>query len=295
MKTEDYDILIGREAAHWSAGPRSGDNPQIWDDGKLFEIFYGREYRRLLDQAQERGPRVLELGCGSGGTALALAERGLHVTGIDLSPERIASAAREAGRRGLAGRTTFLTGDLNVIPLPASAFDCVVAHDALHHILELGDLLDRVRRALVPGGRLIVMDFVGMGKSRRVCAAAMFALLPTYRSYRTKWSLRRRLLSFLTSEKGKRRALAEGTAELLHAESPFEEISGPSIRAEIQARFRVGEYFTFCPFWYYLAPKLRLPRALRYPVARTFHALDEAMIRIRPGAGAHIFMTAYND
>jgi ubiquinone/menaquinone biosynthesis C-methylase UbiE len=295
MKREVYDILIGREAAHWSAGARGEDNPQIWDDAKLFEIFFGGAYRRLLGQAEEHGPRVLELGCGSGGTALALAERGLMVTGIDLSPERVAVAARESERMGLAGRTTFLTGDLNVIPLPASSFDCVVAHDALHHILDLGGLLDRVRLALVPGGRLVVMDFVGMGRFRRVCAAAMFALLPTHRSYRSKWALRRRLRSFLTSEKGRRLALAKGTADLLHAESPFEEISGPSIRAEIESRFRVGEYFTFCPFWYYLVPKLRLPRALRYPVARVLHALDGAMIRIRPGAGAYIFMTAYND
>jgi SAM-dependent methyltransferase len=295
MKREEYDILIGREAAHWSARTREGKDPQIWDDEKLFEIFFGREYRHLLRRAEEHGPRVLELGCGSGGTALALAERGLHVTGIDLSPERVEAAAREARRRGLAGKTVFLAGDLNLMPLPASSFECVVAHDALHHILELGDLLDRVRGALVPGGRLVVMDYVGMGTLRRVAAAGLFALLPTYRSYRSKWGLRRRLVSFLSPEARKRRAFAEGSAKLLHAESPFEEISGPSIGAAIASRFRVEEFFTFCPFWYYLAPKLRLPGPLRHPVARTMHALDGAMIRIRPRAGAHIFMTASND
>jgi len=217
------------------------------------------------------------------------------VTGIDLSPERVRAAGREALRRGLADRTEFLSGDLNLMPLPPSSFDCVVAHDALHHILELGDLLDRVRAALVPGGRLVVMDFVGMGSVRRVVAAGLFALLPTYRSYRSKWGLRRRLLSFLTPESRKRKAFAQGSAKLLHAESPFEEISGPSIHAEIASRFRVEEYFTFCPFWYYLAPKLRLPPSWRYPLARTLHALDGAMIRIRPRSGAHILMTAHND
>jgi SAM-dependent methyltransferase len=295
MKRAEYDILIGREAAHWSAVAREGDNPQIWDDERLFEIFFGSEYRHLLRCVEEHGPRVLELGCGNGGTALALAGRGLQVTGIDLSPERVEAARREALRRGLTGKTSFLTGDLNLMPLPVSSFDCVVAHDSLHHILELGALLDRVRGALVPGGRLVVMDYAGMGSLRRLIAAAMFALLPTYRSYRSKWGLRGRLASFLTTERGKRRAFARGSADLLHAGSPFEEISGPSIRVEIESRFHVDEYFTFCPFWYYLAPKLRLPAPWRYPVARSLHALDRAMIRIRPGAGAHIFMTAYND
>jgi SAM-dependent methyltransferase len=295
MKREEYEILIGREAAHWGAVAHEGKDPQIWDDERLFEIFFGSEYRHLLRRVEEHGPRVLELGCGNGGTALALAGRGLHVTGIDLSADRVEAAGRESLRRGLAGRTVFLAGDLNTMPLPASSFDCVVAHDALHHILELGNLLDRVRGALVPGGRLVVMDFVGMGGVRRVVAAALFALLPTYRSYRSKWGLRRRLVPFLTPEGEKRRALAEGSANLLHAESPFEEISGPSIRTEIASRFRVEEFFTFCPFWYYLAPKLRLPGSLRYTVARAFHALDGTMIRIRPRAGAHIFMTASND
>ena len=295
MKREEYDILIGREAAHWGAVAREGDNPQIWDDEKLFEIFFGREYRHLLRRVEEHGPRVLELGCGNGGTALALAERGLHVMGIDLSPDRVDAAVNEARRRGLAERTVFLVGDLNLMPLPASSFECVVAHDALHHILELGNLLDRVRGALVPGGRLIVMDFVGMGTLRRMVAAAMFALLPTYRSYRSKWSLRRRIVQFLTPERRKRESFTEGSGKFLHAESPFEEISGPSIRAAIESRFRIGEFFTFCPFWYYLAPKLRLPGSWRYPVARTLHALDRAMTRIRPRAGAHIFVTASND
>jgi len=315
MKKEEYDILIRREAAHWGGSARARDDlqtspqtgsrtglqsgqetwPQIWEDEKLFEIFFGNEYRHFLRRVEEHGPRVLELGCGNGGTSLALAERGLQVTGIDLSPERVDAARREALRKGLTARTTFLAGDLNLMPLSPSSFDCVVAHDSLHHILELGSLLDRVRGTLVPGGRLVVMDFVGMGKFLKVSAAAMVALLPTYRSYRSKWGLRRRLASFLTSEKHKRMALESGTADRLHSESPFEEISGPSIRAEIESRFRIEEYFTFCPFWYYLAPKLRMPGSVRYTVARTLHALDDAMIRIRPRAGAHIFISARND
>jgi hypothetical protein len=99
----------------------------------------------------------------------------------------------------------------------------------------------------------------------------------------------------MTSERGKRRAIEAGKPDLLHEGSPFEEISGASIRAEIGPRFRIEEFFTFCPFWFYLAPKLRLPTRWRYPVARVLHGLDGALLRIRPGAGAYIFLVARND
>jgi SAM-dependent methyltransferase len=295
MNTGEYDRLIAREAAHWGDVAQDPENPQIWDDPELFEIFFGVEFRMLLGEVQECGSRVLELGCGAGGLALRLAELGKTVTGIDLSPERIRRAGDEARRRGLESRTSFLAGDLNVMPLPGNSFDCVVAHDALHHVLELGGLLDRVRAALIPGGRVIVMDFVGMGPVRKVAAAAMYALLPTHQSYRVKWSLRHRVGAFLASERAKRRAIERGRADRLHAGSPFEEISGRSIPEEIRRRFRVLEEHTFCPFWYYLAPKIRLPRRLRRAAALGLHTLDALALRLRPSSGAYILMIARHD
>ncbi|HUI09901.1 MAG TPA: class I SAM-dependent methyltransferase [Bacteroidota bacterium] len=290
MNEESYDELIAREAAHWGAVGAGERDPQIWDDERMFALFFGDRYEQFLRTALSAGPRILELGCGGGGTALALAARGARVTGIDLSAARIEGAVAEATRRGLGAE--FVVGDLNRMPLPGKPYDAVVAHDALHHILELGGLLDRVREALVPGGRLVVMDFAGMGRIRKLAAAGLFAVLPTHRPYREKWMLRRRLASFLAPEARKRESLARGTAEGLHDSSPFEEISGPSIHREIASRFTVEEYATFCPFWYYLAPKLSLPAPLRMPVARTLRAMDAAMTLVRPHSGAYILITA---
>ena len=290
MNEESYRDLIAREAAHWGAVASGGRDPQIWDDERMFDLFFGERYEQFLRATLASGPRVLELGCGSGGTALALAARGAHVTGIDLSPARIDEARAEAGRRNL--RAEFIVGDLNRIALQGGPYDAVVAHDALHHILALGPLLDRVRAALAPGGRLVVMDFAGMGAFRKLAAAGLFALLPTHTPYGRKWALRRRLASFMAGEEKKRAALELGTGERLHESSPFEEISGPSIHREIAARFGVEEFVTFCPFWYYLAPKLALPAAWRMPVARALHAMDAAITAARPRSGAYFLITA---
>jgi 2-polyprenyl-6-hydroxyphenyl methylase/3-demethylubiquinone-9 3-methyltransferase len=103
------------------------------------------------------GARIADLGCGGGTMALALEERGAHVTGIDRSPKSIAAAHSQARCRGLSSE--FLCGDLCRTPLPAQQFDFVVMSDVLEH-LETPDLaLSEAGRLLRPGGRLFVNTF----------------------------------------------------------------------------------------------------------------------------------------
>jgi len=92
MDKKRYEELAAKEGAHWGAVAADPSNPQNWEDEGLFEIFSGGEYRHLIERVRENGPRVLELGCGRGELALTLAERGLSVTGVDLSSERISFA-----------------------------------------------------------------------------------------------------------------------------------------------------------------------------------------------------------
>jgi SAM-dependent methyltransferase len=74
--------------------PGSGTNPA----GLVFRhVFEGRLLRLFPE-----GARVLDLGCGSGEDAIALASRGRHVVGIDPSPRRIEQARETAATYGLA-------------------------------------------------------------------------------------------------------------------------------------------------------------------------------------------------
>lgn len=289
-----YQELIAREAAHWGRGSEP-DSPQIWDDPRLDALILAPPRRRLVERAASSGGPVLELGCGDGDLSLEIAGLGPEVEGVDLSPERVEGARAWAERRGLVGRATFRVGDLNRIELPAGHYDCVVAHHALHHILDLDHLMDAVYAALRPGGRLLVIDFIGAGVFEKLVVAGLYAVLPSAESYGAKWRRHlHRLPAYLASEKRKRAALESG-GNALHQESPFEGISQGSIVHVVAERFRVVERFTFCPFWYLLLPRLRMPRTLRHAIVSGWEPVDRALRRSGLTRGAYCYLDAVRD
>jgi ubiquinone/menaquinone biosynthesis C-methylase UbiE len=292
--TKHYDELIIKESRHWGEVRQDPQNPQIWHDPGLFEIFFGKEYRHFLDCAIANGPRILELGCGEGNLTLNLASHGLDLTAIDLSADRIERARSRAGKLNLAIQPNWIVADLNTFPLPRNGFDSVVAHDALHHILHLDRLCDDVKHALKPGGYFIVMDYVGMGLLRKLFAGILYGVLPTYQPYKAKWRLRKRLTGFLATEGQKRKALELSSTEALHEGSPFEEISQQSINDEIKKRFEIVEHQFFCPFWFYLAAKIRVPASWKYPLAKFFRSFDNLISSLHVARGAYVFIVARN-
>jgi release factor glutamine methyltransferase len=74
-------------------------------------------------------PTVLDIGTGSGNLAIAIAKqhKGAEVTAIDLSPDALALATRNAAKHGIADRVRFLQGDL-FAPVLAEHFDFVVSN-----------------------------------------------------------------------------------------------------------------------------------------------------------------------
>jgi SAM-dependent methyltransferase len=109
------------------------------------------------------GSTVLEIGCGDGATAVALAPEVRSIVGVDLSPENVARASRRAAEAGLSDRVGFAAGDYVGIALPPC--DLGFAHGVLH-LLPVPDepLARKLARDIAPGGRLLVtMPFESVG------------------------------------------------------------------------------------------------------------------------------------
>ncbi|MCA9867049.1 MAG: methyltransferase domain-containing protein [Anaerolineae bacterium] len=105
------------------------------------------------------GHRLLDMTCGPGLYAVALAERGLRVTGVDFSPASVAYARRLAGERGVAERCEFIEGDVRDYQPEPEAYDATLflyGQLAVFPRDEAATLLRKVASSLRPGGRLAV-------------------------------------------------------------------------------------------------------------------------------------------
>lgn len=114
--------------------------------------------RRLLDAGGE-SQTVLDIGGGTGGFAVRVAELGHRVTVVDPSPDALAALDRRARERGVADLVSGLQGDLaGVIDLlPAGGADLVLCHDVLGLVDDPLDALAVIGRLLRPGGALSLL------------------------------------------------------------------------------------------------------------------------------------------
>ena len=134
-----------------------------------YEQVYGADFvspggielaRELIARlALAPGSRVLDVGCGLGGSAFVMArEFGLEVDGIDLSKNMLEIAARKLAANGLADRVRLDWGDCLELDLDG-AYDAVYSRDVFLHIHAKPRLFSVLRAALRPGGRLLFTDY----------------------------------------------------------------------------------------------------------------------------------------
>ncbi len=106
------------------------------------------------------GSRVADFCAGLGGPARYYAQVfGADVTGVELTPARVAGAAELSALVGLQDRVRVLQGDVTRAPLPDGAFDAVVSQEALLHVPDKAAALAEAFRVLRPGGRVVFSDW----------------------------------------------------------------------------------------------------------------------------------------
>ena len=106
------------------------------------------------------GMNVLEVGCGAGDDAFAIAERvapGGVVTGVDFSESLIAEAKRRAPGRDVSA--VFEVGDAKALRFGDASFDAVRTERMLMHVPDPEKAIAEMARVLKPGGRMAVFDF----------------------------------------------------------------------------------------------------------------------------------------
>ncbi|MGD8466822.1 MAG: methyltransferase domain-containing protein [Anaerolineae bacterium] len=137
--------------------------PERYERGMRL-LTLGRLERVWQDIAAQidAGAQVLDVGCGTGALAVRLAEKGAHVTGIDVAPQMLSQAAAQLEARGLADRVRLL--ELGAVEIDGAfaeeRFDVIVSALVFSEFStgEAEYVLNACRRVLRPEGRLLVAD-----------------------------------------------------------------------------------------------------------------------------------------
>jgi SAM-dependent methyltransferase len=111
----------------------------------------------LIGSTELKDRRVLDVGCGRGGTVALLAERfDADATGVDLSPEAVAFCRRVHRHP----RTRFEVGDAEHLPVADGVFDVVTNIESSHTYPSLRAFFAEVARVLVSGGLFLYTDLL---------------------------------------------------------------------------------------------------------------------------------------
>ena len=125
-----------------------------WDaDGEMRNLHAVNPLRTqfVLDHIDIPRPKILDVGCGGGILAEALAKAGAQVTGIDLSQATLAAARQHADTHGLTINYMCRSAE-QIAQEQAASFDAVTCMEMLEHVPEPRAVIAAVARALRPGG-----------------------------------------------------------------------------------------------------------------------------------------------
>lgn len=110
-------------------------------------------YKTLVEK--NPSPNVLDVGCGGGFLSNFLAEKGLSVTGLDLSEESLKVASLYDRSRSVK----YIYGDAYLLPFADQSFQAVTCMDFLEHVSKPELILKEISRVLRPGGSFFFHTF----------------------------------------------------------------------------------------------------------------------------------------
>jgi SAM-dependent methyltransferase len=143
------------QIAYWN-----GPNGQRWTDRQAEQdVLLAPVTQAVIDRAVPRaGERIIDVGCGCGGTSIALASRVAptgFVLGVDISGPMLARARQLAPKGASEGLPVdFVLADATVYPFDPGSFDFLVSRFGVMFFAEPAVSFSNLRRALRPSGRM---------------------------------------------------------------------------------------------------------------------------------------------
>jgi tocopherol O-methyltransferase len=163
----------------------------VWQDRKNLAFHFGyfdkttHTHAKSLDNANytlarladiRPNMRVLDAGCGTGGSSLWLAEHcDATPVGVALGHAAIAKARKVARLRRLDRKATFCVADYTTLPFPDGSFDVVWALESVCHAPVKAAFYQEAARVLRPGGRLVLAEYMRTRRTQTISEGQMIA------------------------------------------------------------------------------------------------------------------------
>jgi SAM-dependent methyltransferase len=150
-----HDLIRSRFAIQARAHPRTAPLRRAENVAPMVDL-----------AAPAPSDRVLDVACGWGFVALAFAPRARSVTGVDLTPEMVELARREAAQRGVRN-VEYELGAAEDLRFGAGSFEIATCRFTFHHFADPERALFEMKRVLTPDGRIVLYDYVAAADERK--------------------------------------------------------------------------------------------------------------------------------
>lgn len=187
-------MTLGSTALHIGMYAPHGERPPVTTLTALADLAQDRQTEFLVDTIDLAAhEHLLDIGCGTGGPAVRLAERtGARVTGINVSKSQLARCqdrltTRGHAVQGLTERVDFAYGNAMQLDYADGAFDAAWSIDCVPHLSDRPAGLAEALRVLRPGGRLLFTEFTlrGSPTAEEVAAYTRMWSCPPLTSFAT--------------------------------------------------------------------------------------------------------------